>query len=515
MAYSTSSRLRLSSAQGSALINAIIAVGIVGAISAIIFTQTQVTDKTSRLPRVKSAMAVMESQVRALAASASSYNCQGHGMQMTCQIKNEIFNSLQKSVAGAMCPQQRSGTICGIRVTPQPQKPYFDPATRIFSARIIYEGSEVAMKPIDIQVPISDDTFHSGPFLCPSEQPLFAGYDSSGEAICRPVSDTCYETMNLDSPGVYISSLDAGSLRPHCKALSLSAPVGCPANSYLTQINFNNGILLTSCGGRKNAFSVFGYNPTSITQVAALSESGYSVTEPPVGGGGGGGGGGGAPPTTSRPTTTTTSTTLRLTTTTTHRPPGGGGGGGSGCFIAGTPILMADGSQKAVEQIRVGDQVLGFDEESKQPLAQTVTHLHHHLATDQNLHEIHLADGEVFTPNAIHPLFVVEQNAYFQAEEIKAMLDAGTRVSLRRADGIPVAIRSIVVKKAFVPVYNFEVEGLKQVSLEYGAFGSGHNYYAGGFLVHNAIYGQALGQVIQISLAGVPSYGLIKVKDGK
>ena len=36
---------------------------------------------------------------------------------------------------------------------------------------------------------------------------------------------------------------------------------------------------------------------------------------------------------------------------------GGGGGGGDGCFLKGTPVTMADGSTKAVEQVDLGDNV--------------------------------------------------------------------------------------------------------------------------------------------------------------
>jgi fibronectin type 3 domain-containing protein len=35
--------------------------------------------------------------------------------------------------------------------------------------------------------------------------------------------------------------------------------------------------------------------------------------------------------------------------------------GGAGCFMAGTPILMADGSRRSIETISVGDDVLSFD----------------------------------------------------------------------------------------------------------------------------------------------------------
>ncbi|BCE03605.1 right-handed parallel beta-helix repeat-containing protein [Marinicellulosiphila megalodicopiae] len=39
----------------------------------------------------------------------------------------------------------------------------------------------------------------------------------------------------------------------------------------------------------------------------------------------------------------------------------GYGAGGTGCFVPGTPILMADGTSKAIEDIQLRDQVQGFD----------------------------------------------------------------------------------------------------------------------------------------------------------
>src|SRR5262249_5705774 len=40
-------------------------------------------------------------------------------------------------------------------------------------------------------------------------------------------------------------------------------------------------------------------------------------------------------------------------------------GGNCQCFVAGTAITMADGSQKPIEQIEVGDQVLSFDMDTR------------------------------------------------------------------------------------------------------------------------------------------------------
>ena len=43
------------------------------------------------------------------------------------------------------------------------------------------------------------------------------------------------------------------------------------------------------------------------------------------------------------------------------RPSYGTSRGGDGCFVAGTPVLMADGSQRAIETLGAGDRVLGYD----------------------------------------------------------------------------------------------------------------------------------------------------------
>ncbi len=42
-------------------------------------------------------------------------------------------------------------------------------------------------------------------------------------------------------------------------------------------------------------------------------------------------------------------------------PPPPGGGGGGGCVVKGTLVTMADGTSRPVENIKLGDEVLGFD----------------------------------------------------------------------------------------------------------------------------------------------------------
>ena len=52
----------------------------------------------------------------------------------------------------------------------------------------------------------------------------------------------------------------------------------------------------------------------------------------------------------------------RLTNLINSRPATSGGGG---CFLAGTPITMADGRQRPIEEVKVGDWVRAFDETTK------------------------------------------------------------------------------------------------------------------------------------------------------
>ena len=43
------------------------------------------------------------------------------------------------------------------------------------------------------------------------------------------------------------------------------------------------------------------------------------------------------------------------------------------CFLAGTKVLMADGSTKPIEEIKAGDQVLAYDEKSRKTSASKIT----------------------------------------------------------------------------------------------------------------------------------------------
>ncbi len=78
--------------------------------------------------------------------------------------------------------------------------------------------------------------------------------------------------------------------------------------------------------------------------------------------------------------------------------------GGGGCFTGNTPVLMADGSLRAIETIRPGDVIESFDEATGKPVARPVVTLAIHDTSAS-------ADGLVLVNDSIrstrnHPFFV-------------------------------------------------------------------------------------------------------------
>lgn len=75
----------------------------------------------------------------------------------------------------------------------------------------------------------------------------------------------------------------------------------------------------------------------------------------------------------------------------------GGGGGGGACTVKGTHITMADGTEKAVEELRRGDRVMGADGEAEDVLRIE-------LAPDMPCFEITTENGCVLCCSATHTL---------------------------------------------------------------------------------------------------------------
>ena len=102
----------------------------------------------------------------------------------------------------------------------------------------------------------------------------------------------------------------------------------------------------------------------------------------------------------------------------------GGGAGGAlskvtgvsryGCFTADTPVVMADGSTKRIDQVEVGERVLAHDPATGEDVAATVerTFVHEKVPTLRVT-----TTGGVVETTATHP-FYVEDRGYTPADQL-------------------------------------------------------------------------------------------------
>jgi RHS repeat-associated protein len=143
-------------------------------------------------------------------------------------------------------------------------------------------------------------------------------------------------------------------------------------------------------------------------------------------------------------------------------------------FVGSTPVLMADGTSKPIDQVEVGNQVLSADPSgSGDPEAHVVTALHV-TDDDREFVDVAVTTGsgvQTITATVTHPFWDKTSNTWTPAVDLKAgdRLDAPGRADL--------VVASINIRVMEVRTYDLTVDGL-------------HTYYvlAGNtpVLVHNA-----------------------------
>jgi Protein of unknown function (DUF1557). len=139
---------------------------------------------------------------------------------------------------------------------------------------------------------------------------------------------------------------------------------------------------------------------------------------------------------------------------------------GACSFEGSTVVLMADGSQKPIKDIEVGDEVVASDPETGEQAAKPVTHVFVHQDT---VTDLVMDDGSVLGTTEDHPFWSVTDGRFERADE----LSAGEKVLT--ADGRVLTVRGLrsgTSRSALA--YNLEVEGI-------------HTYHVGDddVLVHN------------------------------
>lgn len=175
--------------------------------------------------------------------------------------------------------------------------------------------------------------------------------------------------------------------------------------------------------------------------------------------------------------TPTPSPTLTPTPTPTTPPPatGGGGGGSGSCFVAGTKVLMADKSQKNIEDVKAGDMVMGYD--GKKMTKERVTDVESPVRNHH--YNVRLEDGTVLGITDDHAVYTQDgwqaispENAKHESPQLKVSdLKVGDRVL--KSNGKYVKVVSMDYFPGDVQTYNLK-----------GVTGY-NNYYADGVVAHN------------------------------
>ena len=149
-------------------------------------------------------------------------------------------------------------------------------------------------------------------------------------------------------------------------------------------------------------------------------------------------------------------------------------------FAAGTPVAMADGSSKPIEQVQVGDRVAAQDPSSGDESAQTVTAVPRTTA-ERDLYTVTTSDGHQVVATDQHPFWDVTDRRWVYTRDLTVGHELDTPSGT-------VTITRIEHRRQLLTAYNLSVDGP-------------HTYRAGDsrILVHNCPSGDHGGRTFTSS----------------
>jgi hypothetical protein len=148
------------------------------------------------------------------------------------------------------------------------------------------------------------------------------------------------------------------------------------------------------------------------------------------------------------------------------------------CFVAGTPILMEDGTYINIENVKVGDKVLSFDFKNEESIGANVLNIFSKKVNEVVKYQFE--SGKELIATLDHPIFVIDKgwtsysdslsNKLYSLEEPVKKIEIGDVIKLyNRTD---ILVNTEILEGEYT-VYNLsEVEKY-------------HNYYANDVLSHN------------------------------
>jgi hypothetical protein len=157
-----------------------------------------------------------------------------------------------------------------------------------------------------------------------------------------------------------------------------------------------------------------------------------------------------------------------------------GNGGGGGCFVEGTYITLPDGIKMLIEEVKVGMEILTYNEEYEENEIGIVKSLIQPSASKFIL--LDFADGTSIQCTPEHPFWIIDKGwCSFNPSDSLELHDLEVSLLVEGDIALNEFEEQIVIEgiteleyKKLIKVYNLEIE-------------DNHTYYANGILVHNKI----------------------------
>lgn len=141
---------------------------------------------------------------------------------------------------------------------------------------------------------------------------------------------------------------------------------------------------------------------------------------------------------------------------------------------------MANGMERNIEDISIGDEVVTYDETTGTFTTSVVSEVHFHESVSDQLFKMTLSNGRELTPNGVHMIFV--NGNYMAAKEVADLFAQGQPVVFAGEHG-PVTLAAVEAYSDTADLFNFHVRSKYDTDASESHIG--HNYIAEGVVVHN------------------------------
>ena len=157
-----------------------------------------------------------------------------------------------------------------------------------------------------------------------------------------------------------------------------------------------------------------------------------------------------------------------------------GGGGGGGCLVAGTQIEMADGSFKSVEDIKIGDSVLGLDILTLSPFVKVEDNWEGENIEQYQTTSFNVTDFNIISESDVYS---INGGILECSDDHKHMVKRNNKWSIKLTSQLMTG--DILMTRNYEYIEIQSIDWVKEDTVYLITLDGRHTYYANGILTHN------------------------------